>query len=112
MRKADAVISPIRGWHLAKLGRTLYARATSRGSAYELVCSTDNLVALMDLAAESKSDGGLNCDTLILCLDKADPALAQALHALLYVGGVIVTRAACDERAHDQAEFVLVGLDL
>ena len=63
------------------------------------------LVDLMELADEQ-----LDCDGLVICLDKSSPELEGTLHSLLYVGGCIVPPDAGMLKFAEHV--VLVGLDL
>jgi hypothetical protein len=60
-------------------------------------------VALLDLADEQ-----LECTALVITLERSSPALGGLLHALMYVGGTVVTKPPFEV---DPA-FVLVGLEL
>jgi hypothetical protein len=57
----------------------------------------------MDLADEQ-----LECSALIIALERSSPALGDLLHALMYVGGTVVTKPPFEV---DPA-FVLVGLEI
>jgi hypothetical protein len=65
-----------------------------------LMCS---VVALLDLAADN-----LDCDALIIVLERSAPNLGELLHSLMYVGGSVVTKPPF---AIDPA-FILVGLEI
>jgi len=80
--------------------RTLYAKSTH---GVEHVCLRDSVVALLDHADEA-----LDCDQVIVVLEKDDEDLAQLLHSLMYVGGTVISPLISK---HDEA-FVLVGLDI
>ncbi len=62
-----------------------------------------SIVALLDLADEH-----LQCSALVIALEKASPALSSLLHALMYVGGAVVTKP--DFPVHPA--YVLVGLEI
>jgi hypothetical protein len=62
-----------------------------------------SIVALLDLADER-----LNCSGLVIALERSSPALGDLLHALMYVGGTVVTKPPFPV----DAAFVLVGLEL
>lgn len=62
-----------------------------------------SIVALLDLADEH-----LQCSALVIALEKASPALGGLLHALMYVGGAVVTKP--DFPVHPA--YVLVGLEI
>jgi hypothetical protein len=62
-----------------------------------------SIVALLDLADEQ-----LECTALVITLERSSPALGGLLHALMYVGGTVVTKPPFEV---DPA-FVLVGLEL
>jgi hypothetical protein len=67
---------------------------------------TDNgysIVALLDLADER-----LECSALVIALRRSSPALGELLHALMYVGGTVVTQPPFEV---DPA-YVLVGMEL
>ncbi|KAI9442373.1 ornithine decarboxylase antizyme-domain-containing protein [Lactarius indigo] len=69
----------------------------------EVVNLREGVVALLDLADEH-----LQCSALIFALEKASPALSSLLHALMYVGGTVVTKP---DFPVDPA-YVLVGLEI
>ncbi|KAH8992873.1 ornithine decarboxylase antizyme-domain-containing protein [Lactarius hatsudake] len=69
----------------------------------EVVNLREGIVALLDLADEH-----LQCSALIIALEKASPALSSLLHALMYVGGTVVTKP---DFPVDPA-YVLVGLEI
>ncbi|KAH9083717.1 ornithine decarboxylase antizyme-domain-containing protein [Lactarius deliciosus] len=69
----------------------------------EVVNLREGIVALLDLADEH-----LQCSALIIALEKASPALSSLLHALMYVGGTVVTKP---DFPVDPA-YVLVGLEM
>ncbi|KAH9022230.1 ornithine decarboxylase antizyme-domain-containing protein [Lactarius hengduanensis] len=69
----------------------------------EIVNLREGIVALLDLADEH-----LQCSALIIALEKASPALSNLLHALMYVGGTVVTKP---DFPVDPA-YVLVGLEI
>jgi hypothetical protein len=62
-----------------------------------------SIVALLDLADEH-----LQCSALVIALEKASPTLSSLLHALMYVGGAVVTKP--DFPVHPA--YVLVGLEI
>ena len=62
-----------------------------------------SIVALLDLADEH-----LQCSALVIALEKNSPALSGLLHALMYVGGTVVTKP--DFPVHPA--YVLVGLEI
>jgi hypothetical protein len=64
---------------------------------------TRSIVALLDLADEQ-----LECTALVIALERSSPSLGELLHALMYIGGTVVTKPPF---AVDPA-FVLVGLEL
>jgi hypothetical protein len=80
-------------------GRTFYVD----GSSAATVNLRESIVALLDLADEQ-----LDCGALIIALDRSSPALSELLHALMYVGGSVVTRPAFPVNS----AFVLVGLEI
>ena len=60
-------------------------------------------MALLDLADER-----LECSALVLALEKSSPVLGDLLHALMYVGGNVVTSPPFPV----DPGYVLVGLEL
>jgi len=79
--------------------KTLYVD----GKSAEVVNVRESIVALLDLADEH-----LQCSALIIALEKASPALSSLLHALMYVGGTVVTKP--DFPVHPA--YILVGLEI
>jgi len=73
------------------------------GKSAELVNVRESIVALLDLADEH-----LQCSALVIALEKGSPALGGLLHALMYVGGTVVTKP--DFPVHPA--YVLVGLEI
>jgi len=73
------------------------------GKSAEVVNLRESIVALLDLADEH-----LQCSALVIALEKASPTLSSLLHALMYVGGAVVTKP--DFPVHP--EYVLVGLEI
>ncbi|KAI0829611.1 ornithine decarboxylase antizyme-domain-containing protein [Trametes gibbosa] len=63
----------------------------------------ESIVALLDLADEQ-----LECNALIIALERSSPALGNLLHSLMYVGGTVVTKPVFPV---DPA-YVLVGLEI
>ena len=63
----------------------------------------NSIVALLDLADER-----LDCQALIIVLERSSPTLSSVLHSLMYVGGSVVTKPPFQV---DPA-FVLVGLEI
>jgi len=101
-RTALNVDSKLTGWSLALVedtegGRTVYAKGQSGFD----VRSRENVIALLDHADED-----LACDQVVVVLEKNDCELAQTLHSLLYIGGVVMPAAESADA------FVLVGLEL
>ena len=45
-----------------------------------------SIVALLDLADEQ-----LECNALVIALERSSPILGDLLHSLMYVGGTVVT---------------------
>jgi hypothetical protein len=80
-------------------GRTFYVD----GSSAATVNLRESIVALLDLADEQ-----LDCGALIIALDRSSPALSELLHALMYVGGSVVTKPIFPVNP----AFVLVGLEI
>lgn len=62
-----------------------------------------SIVALLDLASEN-----LDCNALVIVLERSAPNLGELLHSLMYVGGSVVTKPPF---VVDPA-FVLVGLEI
>jgi hypothetical protein len=79
--------------------RTLYVDGKSADS----VNLRESIVALLDLADES-----LDCNGLVIVLERSSPNLGNILHSLMYVGGAVVTKPPFQV---DPA-FILVGLDV
>ncbi|KAF9452351.1 hypothetical protein P691DRAFT_661180 [Macrolepiota fuliginosa MF-IS2] len=79
--------------------KTLYVDGKNAAS----VSLRESIVALLDLASES-----LDCNALVIVLERSAPNLGELLHSLMYVGGSVVTKPpfAVD------AAFVLVGLEI
>jgi len=73
------------------------------GKSAEIVNVRESIVALLDLADEH-----LQCSALVIALEKDSPALSGLLHALMYVGGTVVTKP--DFPVHPA--YVLVGLEI
>jgi len=69
----------------------------------EIINLREGIVALLDLADEH-----LQCSAIVIALEKASPVLSSLLHALMYVGGTVVT---VPDFPVDPA-YVLVGLDI
>lgn len=66
-------------------------------------CFGNSIVALLDLADEH-----LQCTGLVIALERTSPALGDLLHALMYVGGAVVTKPPFPV---DEA-YVLVGIEI
>ncbi|KAF8647124.1 hypothetical protein AX16_006956 [Volvariella volvacea WC 439] len=79
--------------------KTLYVD----GKRAEAVGLRESIVALLDLA-----DDNLNCQCLIISLEKSSPLLSGLLHALMYVGGTVVTKPIFPANPN----VVLVGLEM
>lgn len=79
--------------------RTLYVD----GKSAEIVSLRESIVALLDLADEH-----LECNALVIALEKTTPALGDLLHSLMYVGGTVVTKPPFQV---DPA-YILVGLEI
>ena len=62
-----------------------------------------SIVALLDLADEQ-----LECNALVIALERTSPALGDLLHSLMYVGGTVVTKPPFPT---DPA-YVLVGMEI
>jgi len=79
--------------------KTLYVDGKNAAS----VSLRESIVALLDLASET-----LDCNALVIVLERSAPNLGELLHSLMYVGGSVVTKPpfAVD------AAFVLVGLEI
>ncbi|KAI0745431.1 ornithine decarboxylase antizyme-domain-containing protein [Earliella scabrosa] len=63
----------------------------------------ESIVALLDLADEQ-----LECNALVIALERSSPVLGDLLHSLMYVGGTVVTKPPFPV---DPA-YVLVGLEI
>ncbi|KIY74314.1 hypothetical protein CYLTODRAFT_448076 [Cylindrobasidium torrendii FP15055 ss-10] len=79
--------------------KTLYVD----GKSAQMVSLRDSIVALLDLADEQ-----LECTALVIVLERSSSHLSELLHALMYVGGSVVTKPAFKV---DPA-FVMVGLEI
>ncbi|KAL0956026.1 hypothetical protein HGRIS_002199 [Hohenbuehelia grisea] len=79
--------------------KTLYVD----GKSAQTVSLRESIVALLDLADES-----LQCSALVIVLERSSPVLGDLLHALMYVGGTVVTRPPYQV----DSAFVLVGLEI
>ncbi|TFK44654.1 ornithine decarboxylase antizyme-domain-containing protein [Crucibulum laeve] len=79
--------------------KTLYVD----GKSAESVSLRESVVALLDLADEK-----LECNALIIVLERSSPNLGDLLHSLMYVGGTVVTKPPFKV---DPA-FILVGLEI
>ena len=64
---------------------------------------THSIVALLDLADEQ-----LECNALVIALERSSPVLGDLLHSLMYVGGTVVTKPPFPV---DPA-YVLVGMEI
>ncbi|EJU04402.1 hypothetical protein DACRYDRAFT_20944 [Dacryopinax primogenitus] len=73
------------------------------GAGVENVHLKECIVALLELADEH-----LSCTSLVICLPKAAPDLGEILHAMMYVGGQVVTRPPFPVAG----EYILVGIGL
>lgn len=62
-----------------------------------------SIVALLDLADEH-----LQCEALVIALDRTSPALGDLLHSLMYVGAAVVTKPPFEV----DEQFVLVGMEI
>ncbi|KAI0661181.1 ornithine decarboxylase antizyme-domain-containing protein [Cubamyces menziesii] len=63
----------------------------------------ESIVALLDLADEQ-----LECNALVIALERSSPVLGDLLHSLMYVGGTVVTKPPFPV---DPA-YVLVGMEI
>jgi hypothetical protein len=63
----------------------------------------ESIVALLDLASER-----LECSALVLVLEKSSSVLSELLHALMYVGGQVVTTPPFQVNP----AYVLVGMEI
>jgi len=79
--------------------KTLYVDGKNSAS----VSLRESIVALLDLASEN-----LDCNALVIVLERSAPNLGELLHSLMYVNGSVVTKPPF---AVDPA-FVLVGLEI
>lgn len=80
-----------------------WSPAPQSPKVYSHVLPLCSIVALLDLASEN-----LDCSALVIVLERSAPNLGELLHALMYVGGSVVTKPPF---AVDPA-FVLVGLEI
>ena len=62
-----------------------------------------SVVALLDLASEQ-----LECGALVIALARTSPVLGELLHALMYVGGQVVTAPPFPVNPN----YVLVGMEI
>ena len=62
-----------------------------------------SIVALLDLADEQ-----LECNALVIALERSSPVLGDLLHSLMYVGGTVVTKPP----APANPGYVLVGMEI
>ncbi|GJJ06417.1 hypothetical protein Clacol_000608 [Clathrus columnatus] len=79
--------------------RTLYVH----GKGAEHVDLRESIVALMDLADEH-----LHCEAFVIALEKGSSMLGELLHALMYVGGTVVTKSPLEV---DPSYILIVGLN-
>lgn len=79
--------------------KTLYV--DGKGAA--AVNLRESIVALLDLADES-----LECNALVIALERSSPELSNLLHSLMYVGGTVITAPVFKVAS----AFVLVGLEI
>lgn len=79
--------------------KTLYVD----GKGAENVQLRESIVALLDLADEH-----LQCQAMVIALERSSSALGDLLHSLMYVGASVVTKPAfpVDE------SYVLVGIEI
>ncbi|KAI0365629.1 hypothetical protein BV20DRAFT_1038810 [Pilatotrama ljubarskyi] len=63
----------------------------------------ESIVALLDLADEQ-----LECNALVIALERSSPVLGDLLHSLMYVGGTVVTKPPFPV----DPGYVLVGLEI
>jgi len=73
------------------------------GVGVENVHLKECLVALLELADEH-----LQCTSLVISLCKSSPDLGEVLHAMMYVGGAVVTRPPFPIAE----DYILVGMNL
>jgi len=79
--------------------KTLYVDGKSAAT----VSLRESIVVLLDLADES-----LQCPALVISLERSSPMLAELLHSLMYVGGVVVTKPPFKVNP----TYVLVGMEI
>lgn len=79
--------------------RTLYVD----GHSAESVSLRESIVALLDLASEH-----LECEALVIALDKGSKGLGEVLHSLMYVGGTVVSKPPF----RVAPTYVLVGMEI
>ncbi|KAH9940492.1 ornithine decarboxylase antizyme-domain-containing protein [Epithele typhae] len=63
----------------------------------------ESIVALLDLADEQ-----LECNALVIALERSSPILGDLLHSLMYVGGAVVTKPPFPV----DSSYVLVGMEI
>ncbi|KAJ3016270.1 hypothetical protein NUW54_g840 [Trametes sanguinea] len=63
----------------------------------------ESIVALLDLADEQ-----LECNALVIALERSSPVLGDLLHSLMYVGGTVVTKPPFPV----DPSYVLVGMEI
>ncbi|CDO69286.1 hypothetical protein BN946_scf184976.g5 [Trametes cinnabarina] len=63
----------------------------------------ESIVALLDLADEQ-----LECNALVIALERSCPVLGDLLHSLMYVGGTVVTKPPFPI----DSAYVLVGMEI
>jgi hypothetical protein len=85
--------------HLRGTPRTLYVDAKRA----ESVALRESIVALLDLASEH-----LECEALVIALDKTSAGFGELLHSLMYVGGVVVSKPVFKVAP----TYVLVGMEI
>lgn len=82
--------------------RTLYAKGNS-----EQVNLRENVVQLLDMADEE-----FGCDQVVVVLEKDDVNFAEVLHALLYVGGIVIPPQSKSPLGQHSSDYVLIGIDI
>jgi len=84
--------------------RVLYAKGSG---GFEVMNLRENLVSLLDRADEE-----LDCDQVVVVLEKKDKNLGSLLHSLMYVGGVVIPSTASSIHRKHSSSCVLVGIEL
>jgi hypothetical protein len=79
--------------------KTLYVDGSNAAN----ISLRESIVALLDLADEC-----LECNALVIALERSSSGLGDLLHSLMYVGGTVVTKPPFEV----DPMYVLVGLEI